>query len=115
MATHSTLAGRYDEAIEQLQKTLELEPDFSLAHWDLSENYYYKGMYEESLAALKKLFSLWGDQESSKLWSKDIGNQVTREPCGRRQTGWPIGRAKPTMFSRGGGVLSARRRKGFGP
>ena len=42
-------ARRYDEAIAQLNKTLEMEPNFRTAHVVLATTYGLKGMYAESV------------------------------------------------------------------
>jgi TolB-like protein/DNA-binding winged helix-turn-helix (wHTH) protein/Tfp pilus assembly protein PilF len=42
--------GRYDAAIEQLKKTLQMNPKFPLAHLWLGRSYQAKGMFEESMA-----------------------------------------------------------------
>ena len=47
-------ARHYDEAIEQYQKTLELDPNFTLAHLWLGEAYMQKGMHEEAIDRTSK-------------------------------------------------------------
>jgi tetratricopeptide (TPR) repeat protein len=42
--------GRYDAAIEQLKKTLQMNPKFPLAHLWLGRSYQQKGMFEEAMA-----------------------------------------------------------------
>jgi TolB-like protein/lipoprotein NlpI len=59
VALDSLRLGRYDEAIERLQKVLDIEPDNHFALWGHTAAYYYKGMYEESVAAVKKLYESW--------------------------------------------------------
>ena len=44
-------ARRYDEAIEQLQKTLELDPNMITVYWWLGEAYEQKGLYDQAVAA----------------------------------------------------------------
>jgi serine/threonine protein kinase len=57
-------ARRYDLAIEQYRKTLEMEPDFPVAHIWLGRAYEQKGMYREAVAAYQKqLFILSGNGE----------------------------------------------------
>lgn len=46
-------ARRFDDAIEHLQRTLELDPKFSTAYWGLGLSYQQKGMMNESLRALE--------------------------------------------------------------
>lgn len=41
---------RYDAAIQQLKKTLQMNPRFPLAHFWLGRSYQAKGMFEESMA-----------------------------------------------------------------
>ena len=57
------VAHRYDEAIEQLQKPLEMDPSFYPARQALWRIYRYKNLYEEAFREAKKTFSLLGDQE----------------------------------------------------
>ncbi|NOR53341.1 MAG: tetratricopeptide repeat protein, partial [Candidatus Aminicenantes bacterium] len=45
--------GKYDKAIEQYQKTLEMNPNFRPAHIYLGRAYQNKGMYEKALAEFK--------------------------------------------------------------
>jgi TolB-like protein/DNA-binding winged helix-turn-helix (wHTH) protein/Tfp pilus assembly protein PilF len=47
-------AGRCEQGIEQLKKTLEIYPDFAEAHEALAETYGHLGLYEQSVAELKK-------------------------------------------------------------
>ena len=42
-------ARRYDEAIAQYRKTLELDPNFSTTHYFLGRAYEAKGMYDEAV------------------------------------------------------------------
>ena len=57
-------AREYDLAIEQYQKTLEMEPDFPIAHIWLGRAYEQKGMYQEAVSAYQKqVFILSGDGE----------------------------------------------------
>jgi len=56
--------GRYDEAITQLRKVLDTEPNFSSAHIGLWGAYDKKGMYVEALAEAKKFFAVLHDHEA---------------------------------------------------
>ena len=47
---------QYDEAIEQLRKTLEFDPDFILTHIFLHASFIEKGMYPEAIPHLAKGF-----------------------------------------------------------
>ena len=47
------LARRYDEAIDKLDRTLEIEPNFALAHVDRGLAYEQKGKWREALADLE--------------------------------------------------------------
>jgi len=53
-------AGRYDEAIEQCLKAIEIDPNFGLAHGNLSGAYRRKGMYKESITEAEKSVGLYG-------------------------------------------------------
>jgi TolB-like protein/DNA-binding winged helix-turn-helix (wHTH) protein/Tfp pilus assembly protein PilF len=47
-------ARRHDEAIQQLQSTLELDPNYAFAHSTLGVSYIYKSMFAEAIASLEK-------------------------------------------------------------
>ena len=47
-------ARRYDEAIRQLQNTLDLQPDFSGAHFFIGASYAMKGEYAKAIAEYAK-------------------------------------------------------------
>lgn len=58
---YSTLAGgiyyearKYDQAIEQCKKVLEMEPDFIPAHAYLGKSYIQKSMYEDAISEFQK-------------------------------------------------------------
>ena len=53
-------ARRYDDAIEQLQKTLELEPDFPATLWFLGLAFHEKGNHEEAITYLERAFKASG-------------------------------------------------------
>jgi TolB-like protein/Tfp pilus assembly protein PilF len=63
-------AHQYDRAIEQYQKTQELDANFSQAHWGLGSAYDRKGMYKEAIAEWQKSFLIEGDQRSAELIGK---------------------------------------------
>ncbi|MDH5386535.1 MAG: tetratricopeptide repeat protein, partial [Candidatus Aminicenantes bacterium] len=47
-------ARQYERAIEQCQKTLELDPNFHMPYAMLGRAYLAKGMYEEAIVAFQK-------------------------------------------------------------
>jgi len=51
-------ARRYDEAIEQYMKSLEIDQNFALAHKGLAEVYSKQSNFDESLAEIEKAISL---------------------------------------------------------
>jgi serine/threonine-protein kinase len=53
-------ARRYDEAIEALTRTIEMDPGFPVAHVLLGEAYSHKGMKKEALAEFQKELELSG-------------------------------------------------------
>ncbi len=53
-------ARQYNQSIEQLRKTLEMDPNFALAHYRLGLAYEQKSMHEESIAAFQKAVTLSG-------------------------------------------------------
>ncbi len=61
----SYFARRYDEAIGQYQKTLELEPDFALAHRALGMALEQKAAYAEAIVEFKKAVALSGASASA--------------------------------------------------
>lgn len=58
MAQQLYFARRFDEAIEQCRKTLEMDPSFSLTHSLLGRLYLAKGMYREALPEIEKYAEL---------------------------------------------------------
>jgi len=63
-------AHQYDRAIEQYRKTLELDSNFSGAHWGLGNVYDRKGMYKEAIAEWQKSFITDGDPRTAELIGK---------------------------------------------
>ena len=63
MATNFLLAGRYDEAIEQAQTVLEIDPDFQRAYNKLSNAYEGKELYPEAAEARLRELLLGGADE----------------------------------------------------
>src|SRR5438309_715191 len=55
------VARRYDEAIEQFHKAIDLDPRFYYAHWNLAEALELKGNLHGALAENKKAFELADD------------------------------------------------------
>jgi Tfp pilus assembly protein PilF len=51
---HYLVARQYDLAIAQLKNTLEMDPNFSLAHSLLGQAYQHKGLYEEAKLEFQK-------------------------------------------------------------
>src|SRR5207245_3776041 len=62
-------ARRYDEAIEQCRKTLELEPIMPTAYSWLAKSYEQKGHYDQALEAYLKAgeFSIHGPEAGAAL------------------------------------------------
>jgi TolB-like protein/Tfp pilus assembly protein PilF len=60
---HLVYERRYDEAIAQLTKVVQAEPDFSSAHLGLWGAYFKKGADAAALAEAKKFFGILGDRE----------------------------------------------------
>jgi TolB-like protein/DNA-binding winged helix-turn-helix (wHTH) protein/tetratricopeptide (TPR) repeat protein len=55
-------ARQYHKALEEVRQTLELEPNFFLAHLLLGYIYYAQGMYQEAHEAYQKAITLVGRQ-----------------------------------------------------
>jgi TolB-like protein/Tfp pilus assembly protein PilF len=51
---HYLYADQPDLAIDQFQRTLEIDPNYGLAHWYLGQAYERKAMYDEAFAELNK-------------------------------------------------------------
>ena len=69
------LERRYDEAIPYYRKTLEMDPNFGLAHCVLAWSYEGKGQYPEAIAELEKARQL--DDSSPVLASLGHAYAVT--------------------------------------
>lgn len=54
----------YDNALDRLQKTIDLDPNFWLAHLMISRVYTEKGMHTEAIAEAKKAAELSGNSQS---------------------------------------------------
>ena len=64
---HILLVGRlYDESIEQSRKTLELDPNFAVAHSELGEAYEQKRMYNEAITEFQKAIEFSGGNTTYK-------------------------------------------------
>jgi len=55
------IAHFYDESIRQSRKTIEMDPNFALAHNQLGQAYLQKHMYDEAVVELQKAVQLSGD------------------------------------------------------
>jgi pentatricopeptide repeat protein len=53
-------AGKYDDSLEKLQKAIEFEPNYWLAHLFITRVYIEKGMYTEAIAGATKARNLSG-------------------------------------------------------
>ena len=85
------VAGQDDAAIDQLQKTIAMDPNFDLAHWFLGQAYEDKGRVTEAiqeyekaiklnsdptvLASLARAHALAGDNEIAGKILADLTNQ----------------------------------------
>jgi len=54
-------ARRYDEAIDQLRKTLEMDPNFYYAHWNLGSALMAKGAFQPAIKEYQKACALTDD------------------------------------------------------
>ena len=55
------MARQYDQAIEQLQNTLDMDPNFALPRMVLGEAYEQKGSYQQAIPELQKAASISHD------------------------------------------------------
>ena len=77
-------AGKPDEALDRLNKTIDLNPNFWLSHLFISGVYTEKGMHAESVAAIKKAGDISGNLQSEAYLAYALarwGNRRKREPC----------------------------------
>ena len=58
LAISLLLAGRYDEALAQAKRTIEIDPGFAGAHLTLGSIYRQKDMHAEAIAALQRAVAL---------------------------------------------------------
>ena len=71
MAGYPLYYGReYDRAIEQFRKTLEMDPNFSMAHFRLALAYEQKGLYEKAVTELETSKALSDDRDVIAMLSR---------------------------------------------
>jgi TolB-like protein len=92
-------ARRYDAAIEQLRKVLELDANYAGALGDLSDCYEAKGMHSEALEPRLKSMTLRGEPPES----------VAALRAAYRQGGWP------GLYRKHLELLLAQSKKGYVP
>ena len=61
-------ARRYDEAIDAVNKTLELNPNYIYAYGSLGDIYSAKGMHKEAIASYQKLIKELPDYSSVNIY-----------------------------------------------
>ncbi|MCI0423336.1 MAG: tetratricopeptide repeat protein, partial [Acidobacteria bacterium] len=49
-------ARQYEQAVDQLRNTIEMDPGFALAHWALGWTYEARGLFQEALAEFEEAF-----------------------------------------------------------
>jgi tetratricopeptide (TPR) repeat protein len=72
-------ARHYDQALEQEQKALELDPNFIEAHRDISAIYFQKSMSKEAITELEKALTIAPESATTLSY---LGNAYAR--VGRR-------------------------------
>jgi tetratricopeptide (TPR) repeat protein len=71
--------GDYHRAIDQLQKTLEIDPNFARAYWALTHAYAAQGMWPEAARAYQQWMLLTGrTQQQVEAFSKAFEQQGSR-------------------------------------
>jgi TolB-like protein/DNA-binding winged helix-turn-helix (wHTH) protein/Flp pilus assembly protein TadD len=60
MADALSIDHRYDEAIQQSEKTLQLDPNFAIGHYELGQAFEQKQMHAEALAEFQKAIDISG-------------------------------------------------------
>jgi TolB-like protein/DNA-binding winged helix-turn-helix (wHTH) protein/Flp pilus assembly protein TadD len=60
MADALCIDHRYDEAVQQSEKTLQLDPNFAIGHYELGQAFEQKHMYDEAVAEFQKAIDISG-------------------------------------------------------
>jgi tetratricopeptide (TPR) repeat protein len=68
LAAALLLARRYDEALAQAQRTLEIEPGFAGAYITLGSIYLQKGAHAEAIAALQRSAGMTPQLSRARAW-----------------------------------------------
>ena len=81
------LAREYDRAIVQLQKTIELDPTFALAHWNLGQIHEATKRFPDAISAYSRALALSGNHPSVMASQARAFAQSDRETDARRLLG----------------------------
>jgi tetratricopeptide (TPR) repeat protein len=65
MADILLIARLYDESIQQSRKTIELDPGFAVAHYQLGQAFVQEHMYNEAISELQKAIGFSEEIEHS--------------------------------------------------
>jgi tetratricopeptide (TPR) repeat protein len=57
------IAHLYDESVQQSRRTLEMDPNFAIAHYELGQDYEQKNMHNEAIEEFQSAIQLSGDNE----------------------------------------------------
>ncbi len=60
MADALCIAHRYDDAVQQSKKTLQLDPNFAIGHYELGQAFEQKNMHDEAIAEFQKAIDISG-------------------------------------------------------
>jgi len=60
MADALCIDHRYDEAVQQSEKTLQLDPNFAIGHYELGQAFEQKHMHDEAVAEFQKAIDISG-------------------------------------------------------
>ena len=106
-----TTARRYDEAIQQFRKLLDMYPDFMPAHGELARALYHKGLRKEADAELLRYDELDEDTEDHKIaFPPELCRVWDRRPASGT-FGYVGESAQPKSASFGSTVCTARRER----
>lgn len=92
-------AREYDQALEQLRKTLELDSNFALAHWNLGQTYEAKGLFPEAMDAYTRAAALSANSPASLASLARASARRGREADARRLLSALHGRSRQTYVS----------------
>ena len=94
------LARRFDESIAQLQKTINLNQNFPLAHYCLADSYAYKNLPAEAVETFDKWLELIEANSDERLKMKMAFRENGYEEYQKARLAWSEEEAKEKNFTK---------------